>query len=1259
MYVEYPLYGIEQTWQGKPMVLSGSPASIANRVSYFFNFNGPSLAVDTMCSSSLTTIHLACQSIRQGECEVAIAGGVNVSIHPNKYLILAHGKFASSKGLCESFGQGGDGYVPGEGVGAVLLKPLDKAIADGDHIYGVIKGTTVNHGGKTNGYTVPNPNAQAEVVASTLKEAGIDPRAVSYIEAHGTGTALGDPIEVTGLTKAFGEYTSEKGFCALGSVKSNIGHCEGAAGIAGVTKVLLQMKHGQLAPSLHAKELNINIDFENTPFKVQQELTEWKRPLISANGQTREYPRIAGVSSFGAGGANAHILIQEYIPVTPPVSIPVTAQQPAIIVLSAKNAERLNEQAQQLLNFIKENPVAEQVLSNIAYTLQVGREAMDERLALVVESVEQLQDKLQAFLQEQEDVEGLYRGQVKRSKETLSIFTGDEDLQQAIYAWMSKGKYGKLLELWVKGLVLDWDKLYTTNKPHRISLPTYPFARDRYWAPEAATSASNTSVQSVLHPLVHQNTSDFTVQRFSSTFTGQEFFLTDHVVNGQKMLPGVAYLEMAQAAIRKAISAKEEYTLGLKLKNVVWNQPFVVSEQAEQLHIRLSLEENAQVTYEIYSEAKSDQSVLFCQGRTELTNTIDSAFLDLDSLQKECNQRTFSALQCYEAFQQMGLRYGASHQGLQMVYASADQVLAKLALPASVTATQQTFVLHPSLLDSALQASIGLMMYRNELQPALPFAVQEVEIIDSCTSSMWAWVRYSEGSQAGDKVQKLDIDVCNEQGKVCVRIKQFSVRVLTVAAESKASQKVIDTLLLAPKWTSQDASIPTDDVSYAKQVVVLCELDQTLGQTIEAYYTYTQCLVFSTVEQNIYTRFEMYATALFKQIQSLIQGKPKGKILVQVVVPVQAEKQLLAGLAGMLKTAQQEHPKFVGQLIEIEELDAVSILTRLNNDSLYPSVSHIRYQGGRRLVCTWTQVQPATTVTMPWKEEGVYLITGGLGGLGALFANEIARRAKRPTLILTGRSLLNSAKRAQLEALDALGATVRYVPLDIANSQAVSNLMHSIEQEFGRLDGVLHSAGIIQDSFILKKTTQQVEEVLAPKVAGLVNLDQASKHFNLDFLILFSSVAGAIGSAGQADYATGNAFMDAYANYRNALVASGQRQGHTLSINWPLWKEGGMQVNQATEQLLWQNMGMVAMPTATGIQAFYQAFNSRKDQVMVLAGDGGQLKQFMKLETGLQGGYDLVEKELTVDYDEFYQAILEKIAKGELSEDEFEKVVTQ
>lgn len=304
--------------------------SIANRISYLLNFQGPSLAVDTACSSSLTAIHLALESIYSGSSDCAIAGGVNLVVDPVHYQNLSVMNMLSASDTCKSFGDDADGFVDGEGVGAIVLKPLQQAIADGDHIYGVIKASAINSGGKTNGYTVPNPHAQAQVIKEAIERADIPARTISYLEAHGTGTALGDPIEIAGLTKAFEKDTQEKQFCAIGSSKSNIGHCESAAGIAGLTKILFQFKYGQIAPSLHAQRLNPNIEFSHTPFVVQQQLGEWKRPVIGG----QEVPRRAGLSSFGAGGSNAHIILEEYIPRTgaqTPKDHP-----PALIVLSAK-----------------------------------------------------------------------------------------------------------------------------------------------------------------------------------------------------------------------------------------------------------------------------------------------------------------------------------------------------------------------------------------------------------------------------------------------------------------------------------------------------------------------------------------------------------------------------------------------------------------------------------------------------------------------------------------------------------------------------------------------------------------------------------------------------------------------------------------------------------------------------------------------------------------------------------------------------------
>ncbi|MFI6998730.1 beta-ketoacyl synthase N-terminal-like domain-containing protein [Nocardia sp. NPDC050175] len=283
--------------------------AVANRVSYLNDFRGPSLTLDTACSSSLYALHLACESLRRGECSLAVAGGVNLTLHPSKYQMLAQYQFLSSDGRCRAFGEGGDGYVPAEAVGAFLLKPLADAVCDGDRVYGVIRGSALTHGGRTNGFTVPSPAAHTTAIERALRQARWTPDTITYFEAHGTGTRLGDPVEIAAIRSAFETATPRRQQCAIGSVKSNIGHAEAAAGVAQLAKVLLQLRNRTLVPSLlHAERTNPAIDFTNSPVYVQQTLEDWDPARMGAGATSRR----AGLSSIGAGGTNVHVLIEEY-----------------------------------------------------------------------------------------------------------------------------------------------------------------------------------------------------------------------------------------------------------------------------------------------------------------------------------------------------------------------------------------------------------------------------------------------------------------------------------------------------------------------------------------------------------------------------------------------------------------------------------------------------------------------------------------------------------------------------------------------------------------------------------------------------------------------------------------------------------------------------------------------------------------------------------------------------------------------------------
>jgi acyl transferase domain-containing protein/enoyl-CoA hydratase/carnithine racemase/acyl carrier protein len=774
MYSEYQLFAAEATAHGKRMGILGSAASIANRVSYAMNLHGPSMTVDTMCSSSLTAIHVACQDLKLHRTSLAIAGGVNVSIHPNKYLVLSAGQAISSDGHCQSFGEGGDGYIPGEGVGVVVLKRLWEAERDGDHIYGIIRGSALNHGGKTNGYTVPNPQAQASAIGRALAEAGVEARQISYIEAHGTGTKLGDPIEIAALSKAFQQSTQERGYCRIGSAKSNIGHCESAAGIAGLTKVLLQMEHGEIVASLHAERLNPHIDFEGTPFVVNRELVVWERPEVEG----REVARMAGVSSFGAGGSNAHMIVEEYRG-GEERRRRAGENRPVMIVLSARTVEQLRQKGQDLLEFVERGE--ERIdLEEMGYTLQVGREGMEERVGMVVSGVEELRKKLELYVGGEQGIEEVYTGQVKNRREGLGAFSGDDELEEAVEKWIEKGKLGKVVEMWVKGLEVDWSRVYGEEKPNKISLPTYPFAKERYWV---EARAANTTATAVLHPLLHRNISDFNEQRYSSIFMGSEFFLTDHqvAVNGrgkQKVLPGVAYLEMARAAMEQALPARPESAV-LELHHTAWTQPVVVDE-SKQISIALWATDNEEIEYEIYSgeSQEGEEEIVHCQGRAVWSDEAKPGRLDLERLKGEMRRGRLESSTVYATLSRMGVGYGPSLQALTGIDQGNRQVLAQLRLPKEVEETLGEYVLHPSLLEGALQACIGLRKEEGEgwKQERWPFALERMRVVSGCRREMVAWVRYAAGSEEGDQVVRLDVDLCDEHGNVCVQMRGVSWR---------------------------------------------------------------------------------------------------------------------------------------------------------------------------------------------------------------------------------------------------------------------------------------------------------------------------------------------------------------------------------------------------------------------------------------------------------------------------------------------------
>ncbi len=488
-------------------VSTGSYFSIlANRISYLLNLHGPSVAIDTACSSSLIAMHHAIQAFQSGDCSLAFVGGVNLCLTPKRYCSFSHAGMLSPDGRCKTFDARANGYVRGEGVGVVLLKPLAQAVADGDHIYGVIKSTAVNHGGFANSLTAPNPNAQAELLVTAYERAQIDPATVTDPEAHGTGTSLGDPIEINGIKKAFEQLYARwnrppatLAHCHIGSVKTHIGHLESAAGIAGVIKVLLAMQHHTLPANLHFQKLNPYIQLEGSPFSIVSESQTWGR---LQDEQQQSIPRRAGVSSFGFGGANAHVVLEEYEDLRKR-SANFNLPAPQLILLSAKNEDRLKAYAQEMAEFLEQReqhtgdtPLS---LADVAYTLQVGREAMEERLALVVSSLDEVKAKFRQYAQGETRIQGIHQGNVKANKAISGLLIEGEEGQTFVQSVIQHKKLDKLAQFWVLAIHIDWNLLHPAPTPNRISLPTYPFAETRYWIPESEQTAINRQ-SSIVNP---------------------------------------------------------------------------------------------------------------------------------------------------------------------------------------------------------------------------------------------------------------------------------------------------------------------------------------------------------------------------------------------------------------------------------------------------------------------------------------------------------------------------------------------------------------------------------------------------------------------------------------------------------------------------------------------------------------------------------------------------------------------------------------
>ncbi|MHC6075260.1 SDR family NAD(P)-dependent oxidoreductase [Ralstonia solanacearum] len=1191
-----------QRLAGEESLTSGHNGILASRLAYFLNLTGPAMAINTACSSALVALHQAASSLRNDECEMAIAAGVNLIFSPDAFIGMTQAGMLSPDGKCYTFDRRANGMVPGEAVCCVVLKPLARAEADGDRIHGVLRGSGINYDGKTNGITAPSGAAQQRLLEAVYQRAGIDTDAVEYIVTHGTGTQLGDPVEINALNDAF--RGSRPGHCALTSTKTNVGHTFAASGLVSVISLLQAFHHDTIPASLHCEQENDYIHWQASPFYVNKANKAWPRA-----GRTSE--RLGAVSAFGMSGTNAHVVLESYSR----ESDAAPFRRPCyLFVLSAKTAEALAARAEQLGAALGQGGYRDDQLPSISYTLLEGRHHFRHRLALVAADLEEARYGLQQYLAG-EQRPNLFAGEVDRAFSAQKTIT--RYLDQLLDDSRSAGD-GEIRELlsgladcYRQGYDIDGRRLFAEVRhgacaaPPRLSLPGYPFAREHYWpdirrrqqqpVPPAAQGMAH------LHPLVHRNVSTLARPCFASSFSGRETFLADHRIGDRLVFPATAYLELAREAIVRASELPPEQ---VALRNVAWLRPLAFAAGGGDREVALYCElavnghDNDSLSFRIYSLDDGTEQ-LHAQGDAQLAAAAESSPppVDLPALRARCNvsERSHDAL--YRDFESLGAHYGATFRGAAHLSIGPDLVVGQLSGQAPDPGLDGV-LLPPGVLDSALHIAAALGAGaggQGPAEPALPFALESLRLYGPVAQALSAGpltviAAYSETQSAG-MPGKVDVRICDGGGECLVRLDGFSARKTGGERQSVQAAEIapldgmaLGGLIRTPFWSLRDRpgeSIPAT----AKPQLLLLGLPEAVVEGVRRQFGDQVTVLPGAPGEGGAAAYRAAALSLFEWLQQRVGSHEGGHL--QLFVGQGPGDLRLTALDAMLKTAMIENGAWKARLLALDPAMGDQAMIRvIGEQSRYHGNALVRvFTNGSLYGRQWRTLAPESAPqneAAPFRDGGVYAITGGGGGLGLIFAEQIVGGCRNPVLYLAGRSAVTQPLQQAIDRLQARGARVHYQPLDVSDATAVGQWIDRIHTEQGALHGVIHSAGVIRDGLILRKSAGEFEQVLAAKVAGIEALDQAIGERPLDFLVCCSSQA-AMGNLGQADYAAANAYMDAFMHYRQDLAADGKRKGRSLSINWPLWRDGGMKLAPVIEQQMRQQFGIAPMPTADGI----------------------------------------------------------------------------
>ncbi|MEM8530262.1 MAG: SDR family NAD(P)-dependent oxidoreductase [Chloroflexota bacterium] len=1225
------------------LVIGHDKDSLTTTASYKFNLRGPSFAVQTFCSTSLVATHLACQSLKAGECDIALAGGVSLRVPTKSGYFYEEGGMESNDGHCRAFDAQACGTLFGDGAGVIVLKRLDDAVKDGDHICAVIKGSAINNDGSLKvSYSAPSVVGQAEVVARALAAAHVEAESIGFVEAHGTGTELGDPIEVTALTRAFRHDTEQKNYCALGSVKTNIGHLDRAAGIAGLIKAVLALQHQAIPPTLHFQTPNPEIDFANSPFFVNTQLMPW---------DTQTSPRRAGINSLGMGGTNAHIVLEE----APQQPCSPDTRPWQLFLLSARTNTALRQATCRLEHYLQHH--SKTPLADVAYTLQVGRKQFEHRRMFVCQS--QPEDVIEHLTQD--ELHGVFNQVETRTDRKVAFLfpgVGEQFPGMAYDLYQTEPSFREIVDhccaLFHDIAEQDLQTLlFATPQSAQPSPRSLRALLGRH-----GTNSEDSAPQGPPHPLT--NTAIAQPAVFIIEYALARLLIQWGIVP-QAML-GYSLGEYVAATLAGVFSLQDAMTLVVQRARLIDSltagamttvflsaqavQPYlndqvqlavingpttcVLSGTIEAINqIELCLDKD-EIAYRRIETTHAFHSATLVPLKERLTQLVSTLTLHPPSIpyisnisgtwitdEQASDPAYWAKHMCQTVCFGDGIEQLLQQKATLLVEVGIGQTLGSFVRQHSACSQErmaEIFATQPSRYDqqnghSLLLTTIGKLWlsgvtidwcgyYRHEKRLRVPLPTYPFE-----RQRYWIAIEDWRKELQLETPTSPEITTLNEQARIQNMADWFSVQTWkqlppSIGVLDKPSP---DHWLLFLDQHSIGSAIARKLRGQGHRVTVVLP-GNAFGQEGEACYTLSptkrdqyhlllQTLaeqaglpshivhLWSITSPTVPIQYDLdhgfYSLLALTQVFAELDHEHRTmSVITTGIYDVLGHEHLCpahATLIGPCRVIPQECANLSCRLIELIHADTAPtehVLDLLTTELLRKdSEPVVAIRGQHR----WVPMQESCRIEVPpsqhvpLRNEGVYLITGGLGGIGLALAEHLAH-TKQARLVLTSRTGLpdraqwpallhehpeSSRLTQQIRAImhmEAQGAQVLVMDADVTDEVRMCEVIEQIVRTFGNLHGVLHTAGVPGKGLIQLKTPAMAASVLAAKVQGTLVLERVLATQELDFLILFSSITALTGGPGQVDYCAANAFLDTYARCHH------HRHGVTMSINWSEWQ---------------------------------------------------------------------------------------------------------